>query len=175
MSAPIPGPRATTAAPISAPGAIDGDMRLNVFHYPIHGWVDSVVLNFLMGRASVIQIDELAGCSYQPFADAMTQILPVEQRHAELGETGLRKALAAGHDPTDAQASVNYWYRRVADTFGRTSSDHFAQHRKYGLRQKGREELIAQWQNLVHPILSGFGLNAPGHASMEIDGQVSLQ
>ena len=96
-------------------------MRLNVFHYPIQGWIDSVVLNFLMGRASVIQIDELAGCSYQPFADAMTQILPVEQRHAELGEAGLRKAMAAGHDPTDAQASVNYWYRRVADTFGRGS------------------------------------------------------
>jgi 1,2-phenylacetyl-CoA epoxidase catalytic subunit len=70
---------------------------------------------------------------------------------------------------------VNYWYPRVADSFGSASSDHFAQHRKFGLRQKGREELIAQWQNLVHPILSGFGLNAPGHASMEIDGQVSLQ
>ena len=29
---------------------------------------------------------------------------------------GLRQSLAAGHDPTDAQASVNYWYPRVADT-----------------------------------------------------------
>ena len=70
---------------------IDGDMRLNVFHYPIYGWVDAIVLNFLMGRASVIQIDELAGCSYQPLADAMTQILPIELRHAELGEKGLRQ------------------------------------------------------------------------------------
>ena len=54
----------------------------------------------------------------------MTQILPVELRHAELGEAGLRKALAAGHDPTDAQASVNYWYRRwpSAATFGATAA-----------------------------------------------------
>ena len=31
---------------------IEGDMRLNVFHYPIYGWVDAVVLNLLMGRAT---------------------------------------------------------------------------------------------------------------------------
>ena len=37
---------------------IEGDMRLNVFHYPIYGWVDAVTLNFLMGRATVIQLDE---------------------------------------------------------------------------------------------------------------------
>ena len=73
---------------------IDGDMRLNVFHYPIYGWVDAVVLNCLMGQASVVQIDELTRGSYQPLADAMATILPVEQRHAELGEQGCAGARA---------------------------------------------------------------------------------
>jgi 1,2-phenylacetyl-CoA epoxidase catalytic subunit len=141
---------------------VGGDLRLNVFHYPIQGWIDSVVLNFLMGRASVIQIDELAGCSYQPFADEMTQILPVEQRHAELGEAGLRKAIAAGHDPTDAQASVNYWHRRVADTFGRGSSDHYGTYRRYGLRHHPNQELLARWRGNVAPTLAEFGLTVPG-------------
>ena len=140
---------------------IEGDMRLNVFHYPIYGWVDAIVLNFLMGRASVIQIDELAGCSYQPLADAMTQILPIELRHAELGEKGLRQSLAAGHDPTDAQASVNYWYRRVADTFGRAASDHYDTYRRFGLRQHPNAELLAHWQANVAPILTELGLTRP--------------
>jgi ring-1,2-phenylacetyl-CoA epoxidase subunit PaaA len=43
------------------------------------------------------------------------------------------------------------------------------------LRQKGREELTAQWQGLVHPMLSRFGLGVPGHASVEIGDQASLQ
>ena len=100
---------------------IDGDMRLNVFHYPIHGWVDSIVLNFLMGRASVIQIDELSRLLLPAVGRRHGfQILPVELRHAELGrDRACASALDAGHDPTDAQASVNYWYARVADTFGR--------------------------------------------------------
>ena len=136
-------------------------MRLNVFHYPIFGWVDAIVLNFLMGRASVIQIDEMAGCSYQPLADAMTQILPIELRHAELGEKGLRQALAAGRDPTDAQASVNYWHRRVADTFGRAASDHYATYRRFGLRQHPNAELLGRWQATVAPILVELGLTVP--------------
>jgi ring-1,2-phenylacetyl-CoA epoxidase subunit PaaA len=150
-------------------------MRLNVFHYPITGWIDAVVMNCLMGQATVVQLEELTHGSYQPFADTLSEILPVEKRHAELGEDGLRVALEKGHDRTDAQASVNYWYPRVADSFGSSTSDHFAQHRKYGLREKGREELLAQWQGIVHPILSRFGLVAPGDASHEMDDQVSLQ
>lgn len=141
---------------------IDGDMRLNVFHYPIYGWVDAIVLNFLMGRASVAQIDELAACSYQPFADAMTQILPIELRHAEMGEEGLRRALAAGHDPTDVQASVNYWYKRVAATFGRAVSGHWEASRRLGLRQTPNAELLARWQAHVAPTLGELGLAVPG-------------
>jgi 1,2-phenylacetyl-CoA epoxidase catalytic subunit len=154
---------------------MDGDMRLNIFHYPINGWVDAVVMNVLMGQATVVQLDELSHGSYQPLADTLTTILPIEKRHAELGEQGLRVALARGHDKTDAQASVNYWYPRVADTFGSSTSDHFAQHRKYGLRQRSREQLLAQWQSVVHPMLSHFGLAIPGHASLDIGDQVSLQ
>ncbi|MFC4174925.1 Phenylacetic acid catabolic protein [Microvirga sp. GCM10011540] len=140
---------------------MDGDMRLNVFHYPINGWVDAVVMNWLMGQATVVQIDELTRGSYQPLADTLSEILPVEKRHAELGEEGLQVALGKGHDKVDAQASVNYWYPRVADTFGRSQSDHFDQHRKYGLRQKSREELLARWQEAVHPILRRLELNVP--------------
>ena len=55
-----------------------GDMRLNVFHYPIYGWVDAIVLNVLMGRATVIQLEEFTTCSYNPLAAVVSEILPVE-------------------------------------------------------------------------------------------------
>jgi 1,2-phenylacetyl-CoA epoxidase catalytic subunit len=140
---------------------IDGDMRLNVFHYPIYGWVDAVTLNALMGRASTIQLDELTRCSYAPLAETIAEILPRERRHAELGEEGLRIALDRGHDKTDAQASVNYWYPRVADTFGRADSERFETYRKYGLRQRSNQELLQRWQAVVGQILASLGLQTP--------------
>jgi len=140
---------------------IDGDMRLNVFHYPIYGWVDGVILNALMGRATMIQLDDLAQGSYQPFSDALCEIIPAETRHAGYGTEGLRTALAAGHDPVAAQASVNYWYPRVAATFGRAASEHSQMYRKYGLRQRANEELLASWKADVHSFLAGAAIREP--------------
>ena len=40
-----------------------GDMRLAVFHYPIQGWVDAVVMNVLQGLAAGVTLDEMAKVS----------------------------------------------------------------------------------------------------------------
>ncbi len=144
---------------------LDGDMRLNVFHYPLQGWLDAVTMNMLMGRASMVQLDELTDCSYQPLADTLMEILPVETHHAELGEEGVRKALQDGYDKTAIQASVNYWYPRVAATFGRAASDHFEVTRKFGLRQHSNEELLTRWQNDTAAMLQKLNLTIPGQAN----------
>jgi len=138
---------------------VESDMRLNVFHYPIYGWVDAVVMNLLMGRATNIQLGEFSRCSYQPLADAMQQILPVEDEHANLGLSGLRGALENGHDPTDAQASVNYWYPRVTHSFGKAGSDRFETYRRYGLREQSNEALLAQWRDHVDAELGALALH----------------
>ena len=140
---------------------VDGDMRLNVFHYPITDWCDAVTMNTLMGAATVVQLEELTACSYQPLTDAMAQILPVERRHATLGEAGLRQLLSDGYDRAAATGSVNYWYPRVAATFGRVASDHFEAYQRYGLRQRSNEALLAVWEKEAGRILSDLGLEVP--------------
>jgi ring-1,2-phenylacetyl-CoA epoxidase subunit PaaA len=62
-----------------------GDMRLSVFHYPLQGWTDAVVMNVLMGKAVIIQLEEFSRVSYAPLAEVFRAIAPREARHAELG------------------------------------------------------------------------------------------
>lgn len=143
---------------------IEGDMRLNVFRYPITDWCDAVTMSTLMGCATVVFLKEASACSYQPLADAFAEILPTEARHARLGEAGLRQLLADGHDRAAVQASVDYWYPRVASTFGRAGSDHFDAYRRYGLRQRSNEELFALWDAEARRILTGLGLDVPNVA-----------
>lgn len=140
---------------------VEGDMRLNIFHYPINDWCDAVTMNTLMGCATVLQLEELSACSYQPLADAIEDILAVERRHAELGEAGLRQLLVDGYDRAAAQGSVNYWHPRAAATFGRAASDHFDAYRRYGLRERSNEELLTTWQDLARQTLSRLDLGAP--------------
>jgi len=135
-----------------------GDMRLNVFHYPLAGWEDAVVMNVLMGRATTIQLREFARISYQPLAEAFAAILPRETRHAELGEDGLRAICAGEAGRTRAEDSVTYWMPRVTASFGAPDSPRFALLNRYGLRHESNAALQARWQAAVAAILAENGL-----------------
>lgn len=124
---------------------IGGDKRLNVFHYPLEGWEDAVMFNMLMGSATAIQLAELQDCSYQPLADAIAAILPRERQHTALGETGAAQAIASRGKRSSAQAAMEYWYPRVAATFGRTDSVNAAQYMRYGLRRRDNAAMLADW------------------------------
>ncbi len=140
---------------------VDGDLRLNVFHYPIGDWCDAVTMNMLMGMATVIQLDELADGSYQPLRDALDDILPAETRHAALGAAGVARLLQQGHDRDAVQAAVDYWYPRVADCFGRSDSERFALHARLGLRRRDNRQLLEVWQRQARILLDSMGLVTP--------------
>ncbi|MBN8953533.1 MULTISPECIES: Phenylacetic acid catabolic protein [unclassified Rhizobium] len=136
-----------------------GDMRLSVFHYPLEGWVDAVVMNVLMGAASVVQLKELARVSYQPLAEVFRAILPREKRHAELGVAGLARIVAGDEGRAQALVSIAYWYPRVAASFGHAGSTRFETLSRFGLRHTPNETLLADWRADVDAQLSALGLN----------------
>lgn len=139
-----------------------GDMRLNVFHYPIEGWIDAVAMNVLMGRATVIQLREFARVSYQPLAETFAAILPREQRHAELGLAGLQRIVAEADGRTQAQASIAYWYPRVTDSFGSVGSTRFDALKRFGIRHTPNGTMLDAWRKEVSALLADLDLAVPG-------------
>ncbi len=140
---------------------IGGDKRLNVFHAPLEGWLDAITMNMLMGTAVAVQLDELTACSYQPLRDVMAAIVEREAAHARAGETGLAQAIERQRATAAAQVAVDYWYPRVALTFGRVESQHFERTRQFGLRRRTNAELLNRWLAQVNPRLAALGLSAP--------------
>lgn len=134
-----------------------GDMRLSVFHYPLEGWTDAVVMNVLMGLATKHAVGDLANCSYQPLAEVLREILPREQRHMELGREGLEQIVANG-GREEAAASVAYWLPRVAETFGAAKSAHFERLKGFGLRRNDNETLRQAWRADAEALLAPLGL-----------------
>ncbi|MCD1620302.1 Phenylacetic acid catabolic protein [Salipiger marinus] len=131
-----------------------GDMRLSVFHAPLTGWTDAVVMNVLMGQATLEVLEDLARCSYQPLAEVLRDILPRERRHMELGLEGLERIGATA----EARASVGYWLPRVADTFGPAQSDRFDRLRAMGLRRTDNETLRRAWRTTAEATLAPLRL-----------------
>jgi 1,2-phenylacetyl-CoA epoxidase catalytic subunit len=137
----------------------EGDMRLSVFHYPLTGWADAVVMNVLMGQATIIQLTELARVSYQPLAEVFRTIVPRETRHAELGLAGLVRIAESDVGRNKASASIAYWRPRVAASFGLSGSARYETLARFGLRHTPNETLLAQWQVAVDAQLSALNLN----------------
>lgn len=135
------------------------DMRLAVFNYPLQGWADAVVMNLLMGRAVAVQMAEFSLVSYQPLAEAFRAIAPIEAHHAELAEEGLAKLLEGG-DKAEIQSSVDYWWLRVAASFGAAESTKADTLKAWGLRHSGNAELRTRWEAEAGSVLAKLGLSA---------------
>ena len=137
------------------------DMRLSVFNYPLEGWADAVVMNLIMGRAVGVQLQEFAMVSYQPLAEAFRAIAPVEARHAELAEEGLARLIAT-EDRARLQASVDYWWPRVAASFGSGDPRKLKQLQALGLRRQANDQLRNRWAAETAAVLDRLGLTPPG-------------
>ncbi|KZY40981.1 phenylacetic acid catabolic [Roseovarius sp. HI0049] len=136
------------------------DMRLSVLNYPIEGWSDAVVMNLLMGRAVVVHLGEMIHVSYQPLSEAFRTILPVEEHHAELAREGVDRLLET-QDKATLQTSVDYWWPRVAASFGTTTSQKFDALKAMGLRHTPNVELRATWETETDRVLNTLGLTSP--------------
>lgn len=124
----------------------DGDMRLSVFHYPLQGWVDAVVMNVVQGLAARVQLTELTRVSYQPLAEVFRALAPVESRHAELGIEGLARIARTEEGRAAAETSLSYWRPRVAAGFGAAHSARYERLARLGLRHRPNATLLAEWE-----------------------------
>ncbi len=135
-----------------------GDMRLSVFHYPLQGWVDAVVMNVLQGLAARVQLAELSQVSYQPLAEVFRAIAPVESHHATLGIEGLAQIAHAEEGRAAAEASLAYWRPRVAAGFGAAHSARFERLSRLGLRHRPNAALLAEWEAALAATLADLTL-----------------
>ena len=136
------------------------DMRLAVFNYPIEGWEDAVVMNLLMSQAVAVQLAQVSQVSYQPLAEVFREIAPIEARHGELALEGAIKLAEQGQS-AQMQASVNYWWPRVAASFGTGSAEKTGTLRKMGLRQLTGAEMKDQWVAKATEQVDKLGLETP--------------
>ena len=135
-----------------------GDMRLAVFHFPLQGWTDAVVMNVLQGLAAGVTLEELQRVSYAPLAEVFRAIAPREKRHTELGVAGLAAIAADEEGRSSANAAIAYWQPKVADSFGTANSSRFETLKRFGLRHRPNEALLADWTALVASTLAPLGL-----------------
>lgn len=118
-------------------------------------------MNLLMGQAVMVQLDDFVKLSYQPLAEAFRALAPREERHMQLAFEGVARLRETGTPDRVLQESVDYWWPRVAVSFGAPDEARMQRLRQWGLRHADGDAMRADWEERAAGALAELGLARP--------------
>jgi len=117
-------------------------------------------MNFCTGHAVAVRLADMVQVSYQPLAEALRDVAPVEANHTQLAEEGLARLAESGAREAIA-TSLDYWLPRVAAIFGDPPETRMAQMKDWGLRHRSAAEMRADWNARIAAGLERCGVPKP--------------
>ena len=135
---------------------------LEAFRGVIKTWEDFAVFGFLIDRVGRYQLEEFLDCSYLPLQRILPEILKEEIGHIGFGTIQTAELAAKGDEERErAQRSVDFWYIKALDMFGRSDSERSNRFCHWGLKRRSNSQ--ARWEFIkeVGPIIQDMGLTVP--------------
>jgi len=135
---------------------------LEAFRGVIKTWEDFSVFGFLIDRVGRYQLEEFLDCSYLPLQRILPEILKEEMGHIGFGTNQTAEIAAKGGESRErVQQSLNFWYTKALDMFGRTDSERSNRFCHWGLKRRSNSQ--ARWEFIkeVDPIITSMGLTVP--------------
>jgi ring-1,2-phenylacetyl-CoA epoxidase subunit PaaA len=135
---------------------------LEAFRGVIKTWEDFAVFGFLIDRVGRYQLEEFLDCSYLPLQRILPEILKEEIGHIGFGTNQTAELAAKGDEERErVQRSVDFWYIKALDMFGRSDSERSNRFCHWGLKRRSNSQ--ARWEFIkeVGPIIQGMGLTVP--------------
>jgi ring-1,2-phenylacetyl-CoA epoxidase subunit PaaA len=140
---------------------ITADKRVNIFYYPIDTWADFTFFNFCMDRGAGHQLEDVRQCSYGPWVRAIEGIFKEEKFHIRHGEVWVKRLAEDPKTRDEAQSTLNKWYIRTMNIFGRPGSAKNVLYRKYRLKLRDNDEVRQAFAAEVKDLCDTFGLHVP--------------
>jgi ring-1,2-phenylacetyl-CoA epoxidase subunit PaaA len=135
---------------------------LEAFRGNITTWEDYAVFGFLIDRVGRYQLEEFLECSYLPLQRVLPDILKEEVGHIGFG-TNQTAELAGKNDETRerVQKSLEFWYARALDMFGRSDSERSNRYCEWGLKRRSNSQARWEFKKEVDPLIQQMGLGVP--------------
>src|SRR5499427_371416 len=140
---------------------ITADKRVNIFYYPIDTWADFIFFNFCMDRGAGHQLEDVRQCSYGAWARAIDGIFKEEKFHIRHGEFWVKKLAEDAKTHDEAQATLEKWYIRTMNIFGRPGSARNVVYRRYRLKLRDNDEVRQAFADEVKEKAEAVRLHLP--------------
>lgn len=135
---------------------------LEAFRGLITSWEDFAVFGFLIDRVGRFQLEEFLDCSYLPLQRVLPEILKEEMGHIGFGTNQTAEmALKGGEQQEKIQKSVDFWYVKALDMFGRSDSERSNRYYHWGLKRRSNTQARWEFKKEVDPLILEMGLIVP--------------
>jgi len=135
---------------------------LEAFRGLISTWEDFAVFGFLIDRVGRYQLEEFFGCTYRPLEDILPQVLKEEIGHVGYGESKTAELAAKGEESREkVQGSLDFWYIKALDMFGRSDSERSNRYYHWGLKRRSNTQARWEFKKEVDPLIQQMGLDVP--------------
>ena len=135
---------------------------VEAFRGRITTWEDFAVFGFLIDRVGSYQLEEFEDCSYVPLADILPTMKQEEVGHIDYGTNLTREMASKGDEAKErVQKSIDYWYVKGLDMFGRNESRRSERYRYWGLKRRTNAQQREQYTAEVNGLIEDMGLEIP--------------
>ena len=135
---------------------------LDAFRGIIKTWEDFAVFGFLIDRVGRYQLEEFYACTYKPLEHILPQIIKEELGHVGYGENKTAELAAMADESKDRiQKSVDFWYVKALDMFGRSDSTRDSRYIYWGLKRRTNAQARQEFIQEVNPLIEKMSLTVP--------------
>jgi ring-1,2-phenylacetyl-CoA epoxidase subunit PaaA len=140
----------------------DAKRPLSIFEFPLKTWEEFCVIKLLADLGEILQVEDLAHCSYLPLRRVARQTMPEERFHAQFGLDTCTELCRTPAGRARVQAAIDAYFPYLPAFFGRARSRNNELFRKWGIKlrtnEEMREDYMARARELV---VDRLGLTLP--------------
>lgn len=134
---------------------------LSIFQFPLHTWAEFCVIKLLADLAEILQVEDLAQCTFLPLRNLSRMTMPEERFHAQFGHDFCAELCQTADGKRAVQDAIDRYFPVLPAFFGKPGSKNNAIYRKWGIKQRSNEDMLADYLTRAAAAVAELGLNLP--------------
>ncbi len=142
-----------------------GKRPLSIFDFPLRTWTEFCVIKLLADLGEILQVEDLAQCAFLPLRNLARMTMPEERFHAQFGQDFCTELCETPEGSAAVQDAINRYFPMLPAFFGKPNSRNNEIYRKWGIKQRSNEDMLADYLRRAEELVTGLGLTLPPVAS----------
>jgi len=139
----------------------DQKQPLSIFQFPQRTWAEFCVIKLLADLAEILQVEDLAQCSFLPLRNLSRMTMPEERFHAQFGRDFCGELCQTEEGRREVQDAIDRYFPFLPAFFGKPGSRNNEIYRKWGIKQRSNEDMLADFMKRAETVVAELGLKLP--------------